>query len=101
MKQGFDQELEKAVIEYHECHRDKGTKLIKFVCNPMGEPLLLIRCYDEAGNKMSVLDSFYWDAVYGRWDFSDLYWAKRENERALVAGYMGAEEENSDSPSEQ
>jgi len=101
MKQGFCRDLEKAMIEYHECHRDKGTKLIKFVCNPRGEPLLLVRCTNEGGQKISVLDSFYWDSVYGRWDFSDLYWVTREHESAMVAGYMGAEEEDSDCSSEQ
>jgi hypothetical protein len=88
IKQVFCKDLEDAVMSYHEGHRDTGVKLVKFVCSPMGEPLILVRCVDEYSHKISILTSFFYDAVYRRWDISDLYWSLREDESELLESYM-------------
>lgn len=87
MKQVFCPNLENAVREYHEYNRDSSVKLIKFVCNPRGDPLLLVRMIDEAGNKMSCLDHYFWDALYLRWDISNINYCGRREESAMVAEY--------------
>ena len=88
MKQIFCKDLEDAVVFYHECHRDKDVKLVKFVTNPTGTTLVLVRFVDETGKKMSSLDGYIFDYLRYEWTISDLLYAERDNEKKLVEDYM-------------
>ena len=89
MKQVFCKDLEDAVVFYHECHRDKDVKLVKFVANPRGDTLILVRFVNEAGVKTSSLDRYIWDYVYDRWDISDPLYTDRKREKIMVDNYIG------------
>lgn len=98
-KQGFNDALAKAVIDYHEWHRDKNIELKDFVCDDTGDSVILTRVVDEHGNKKSCLLSFGYrikmttgEAVQV-WDISEFAWCDRENEFYMVQDYMNGEEQ--------
>lgn len=88
-KQTYDYSLRKAVLEYHEWHRDSHVELKGFVCDERGEPMILTRVIDEHGKPYSVLLEFYWDAVYARWDIKEYTGTPRKNEFDILQEYMG------------
>lgn len=90
MKQAFCPALEKAVIEYHEYNRDSHISLQKFVCNPCGDPLLVVRLRDEAGNDLSCLDHYWWDSLYERWEIHDVKNCKRSEEKIMIETYISS-----------
>ena len=88
MKQAFCPELEKAVIKYHQYNRDSHIELRKFVCDPRGDPLLLVRLKDESGKDISCLDHYWWDSLYERWEIRDVESCDRKEEKLLVEATM-------------
>ena len=88
--QAFDVELIKAVREYHDWHGDKNVKLVAFVCDPIGEPLLLTRVTDEHGKEASCLLEFYWDGLEEKFDVKEYTGGNRDNEYCMCAMYMGS-----------
>ena len=88
MKQVICKDLADAVVLYHECLRDTDVKPIKFVTSPRGATLLLVRYINEAGVKMSGLDSYDWDYTYQRWDIKDPMYSERKMEKMMVEDYM-------------
>lgn len=57
--QVFDPMLVKAVKEYHLPQRDKHIELVRFVCDPTGDPLLLVRFLDEQNKPWSSFMNFW------------------------------------------
>lgn len=88
MKQAFCPDLEKAVIEYHQYNRDSHIELRKFVCDPRGDPLLLVRLKDESGKEISCLDHCWWDSLYSRWEINDVKHCDRKEEKQMVEATM-------------
>ena len=88
MKQAFCPDLEKAVIEYHQYNRDSHIELRKFVCDPRGDPLLLVRLKNESGKDISCLDHYWWDSLYQRWDIHDVQNCDRTQEKAMIEAYI-------------
>lgn len=90
-KQTFEPTLAKAVKEYHEWHGDKNIKLIDFICNPLGDSLILTRVTDEQGNKISCLLEFYYMNDDNGWDIREYNHSERDNEYMLMQDYIGFE----------
>lgn len=57
--QVFDPMLVKAIKEYHLLQRDKHVELVRFVCDPTGDPLLLVRFLDEQNKPWSSFMDFW------------------------------------------
>lgn len=89
-KQYFAADLKKAVLDYHEWHGDTNVQLIGFVCDCLGDSLILTRVKDENKKKQSCLLSFYVMAG-GEWDISEVESCSRENEFYMVQERMGGD----------
>ena len=91
MKQKFSSSLLKAVIEYNHAHGDVEVKPIRFVCNPMGEPLLLIRAKCNNGKRYSCLDSY--KRENDKWVISEEHWVESMDERVMLKAYTEMSED--------
>ena len=93
MKQAFCKELEEAVRTYYLPHRDKNIRMVRFICDDEGDPMLLVRFVDERGVRMSALMSYirnygdYEDAF----DVKEEYAVVRGDEQKLLDWYMNGE----------
>ena len=90
-KQAFDIQLIKDVKEYHAYHGDKDVKLIGFVCDPVGESLILTHVTDENGKKASCLLEFEWGYGEEKFNIREFNGGPREEEYCMLCQYMGAE----------
>lgn len=91
LKQFFNTDMIKAVREYHLAQRDKHVMPIRWVCDPEGYPLLLVRFEDEDGKRISALMSC--DAPCGPddpWVVDEVAHTARENEHDMLQGEMAA-----------
>ena len=95
-KQMFEPSLEKAVKDYHEWHGDRNVKLMCFICDAIGESLLLTRVTDEQGNKLSCLLEFYYMNDDDGWDIREYNHSERDDEPMLIQCYMGSYPESAD-----
>ncbi|MBR6030182.1 MAG: hypothetical protein IKP40_13950 [Clostridia bacterium] len=89
VKQQFNPDLRKAVQDYHLAQRDSGVQLVRWVCDPDGYSLLLVRFEDEQGRKVSGLMSC--DAPWGpddAWAVDEVRTCPREDEHDMVQGEM-------------
>ena len=88
--QVFDPMLVKAVKEYHLPQRDKHVELVRFVCDPTGDPVLLVRFLDEQNKPWSSLMNFWPTSrrnciVYDVWETQPF---DRNKETEFVNAYM-------------
>lgn len=82
LKQAFDHDLRLAVEAYHDYHGDHNVRLVRFVCDPLGNPQILTRSTDNTGRKVSCLLNFFWN---GRvWDISENESCLREDEHCML-----------------
>lgn len=89
LKQYFNPDLRKAVREYHMAQRDTKVQLVRWVCDPEGYSLLLVRFTDEQGKKVSSLMSC--DTPCGpddEWVVRECMSCPREDEGYMVQGNM-------------
>lgn len=89
LKQYFNPDLRKAVELYHMAQRDTKVQLVRWVCDPDGYSLLLVRFTDEQGKKVSSLMSC--DAPCGpddAWVVRECTSCPREDESYMVQGQM-------------
>lgn len=85
-KQGFDEDLKKAIYEYHEWHHDRHVEIIRFVCDNTGFPLILTRVVDEDGVRMSCLLEH---THFSRgWDVMEREHCERQDEFEMVQAWM-------------
>ena len=90
LQQAFDYSLRKAVEAYHEYHGDKNVHLIRFVCDPCGDSLLLTRVTDADGHKMSVLlECNNWSGV---WNINEDRSCSREEEYCMLCSIVTGKE---------
>lgn len=88
--QYFAADLKQAVLEYHEWHGDTNVRLMGFVCDSLGDSMILTRVKDQQGKKQSCLLSFY--IMYGgKWDISEAESCPREDEFDMVQTMMGGD----------
>ena len=89
LKQGFNKQMLQAVQEYHLAQRDSHVRAIKWVCDPEGYALLLVRFTDEQGRKYSSLMSC--DPPCGPddgWTVDEVTACPREDEHSIVQVHM-------------
>lgn len=94
-KQGFDVGIIRAVKAYHEFHHDTQVELVRFVCNPVGEPMILTRVVGEDKKKMSCLLEFNWRYVdvnehemEQQWEVIERESIERKDEYYMLCHYM-------------
>ena len=89
LKQGFNAEMLRAVREYHIAQRDRHVTPVRWVCDPEGYALLLVRFEDEQGRKVSSLMSCspaY--SPYDGWTVDEVTTCPREDEHSIVQVQM-------------
>ena len=91
-KQGYDKELVKAIMDYHEYHRDSNTRIIRWVCDPNGYALLLCRFDNEQGEPYCGLYMCDYDNFMERWDIQEAYTHEAAREHDMVQWYMSGED---------
>lgn len=86
--QGFDAGLVKAIKDYHMVHRDTHVTPVRFVTDPQGDSMVLVRCIDEQGNPVSCLMAYYHDRINDTWDVTEATGFPRELENDYVQSEM-------------
>ena len=83
MKSGISPELRKEIREYFQYHGGSAARAVKWVHDPEGDALLLVRFTDEDEDPMSAL-VFANELAGGEWEISEEETINREEEHAMV-----------------
>ena len=86
--QGFDAGLVKAIKDYHMVHRDTQVTPVRFVTDPQGDSMVLVRFIDEQGKPGSCLMTYYYDRINQSWDVSEATGFPRDLETSYVQAEM-------------